>query len=209
MHKIAHISMNRRYDQLDYPELVHLAQEDDEAALNELLRRYKRYISNRLYKLAPELKDPSDLIQEVNIRIWRFLKHLREPRAFNSWLSQLIVHVFYDELRKRPREIELISLDQPISNDNLDESMREIGGDCSQQPDQQLLSKELSVLMQEAISSISTQFRTAEVLRDVEGLSYEEIAKITHAELGTVKSRIARARKRIKEQIAEYIKQCA
>lgn len=208
MNNLAPITYIERHSHLSTSELVVLTQNDNEAAFNALLKRYKRFIGNRVYRLAPDWSDHSDLIQEVNIRIWRFIKQLRQPQSFTTWLSQLILHVFYDELRKRPREFEFVSLDEPIWNDNMDESAREIG-DNSRLPDNQLLAKELYLVVNEAISAITDQFRTAEILRDIEGLSYEEIARVTHCELGTVKSRIARARKCIQKRISEYLRECA
>lgn len=207
MYKASHIT-NRNFAELPDTELISLCQHQNEAALNELLKRHKCYIINRLYKLAPDLNDQSDLIQEVYIRVWRFIGQLKKPSSFRPWLSQLIKNVFYDELRKRPRNNQIISLDEPLSNDPSEESTRDIK-DCSQQPDDLLLAKELCEVLKEAMKDIPQQFRTAEILRDIEGLSYEEICKVTHAELGTVKSRIARARLKIQEKLAEYLQQCA
>jgi RNA polymerase sigma-70 factor (ECF subfamily) len=198
----------KSYAQLPDTELIILCQRHDEPALNELLKRHKSYIVNRLYKLAPDLSDQSDLIQEVYIRVWRFIGQLKKPSSFRAWLSQLVTNVFYDELRKRPRNNQVISLDEPITNDSSEESTRDIK-DCSQQPDDLLLAKELSQVLKEAMQDIPIQFRTAEILRDVEGLSYEEICRVTHAELGTVKSRIARARMKIQEKLQSYLQQCA
>jgi RNA polymerase sigma-70 factor (ECF subfamily) len=200
--------LKRSYRQLSDAELIHLCQQHNELALNELLKRYNSYIVNRLYKIAPDFTEQADLIQEVHIRVWRFIGQLRNPSSFKSWLSQLVKNVFYDELRKRPRDFQLISLDEPITNDSTEETTRDIK-DLSQQPDDLLLAKELSQVMSEAMMEIPIQFRTAEYLRDVEGLSYEEICKVTNSELGTVKSRIARARLKIQEKLQGYLKQCA
>lgn len=183
-------------------DLVVLAQRNDELALTELLKRHKTFIVSRLYKIAPDWKDQSDLIQEVNIRVWRFVGQLKNPVAFRSWLSQLVLNVFYDELRKRPRDFHLISLDEPLSSDTTD--TRDIR-DRAQLPDDQMLGKELLKVLMNAMDDIPEQFKQAEALRDIDGLSYEEIARITNSELGTVKSRIARARLRIQAKIAPYM----
>lgn len=204
----------KKANKVDYPELsnaelVVLAQRKDEMALNHLLRRNKRAIINKLYKLAPDWTDTSDLVQEVNIRIWRFINQLRNPNSFRTWLNQLVVNVFYDELRKRPRDFQIVSLDEPMPGDaGEDSSTRDIK-DSSRQPEDVILTNELSEVLNDAMSGISDQFRTVAVLRDVEGLSYEEIAKLTNTELGTVKSRIARARLKIQKKIAPYLSNAA
>ncbi len=197
-----------KYPDLPTTDLVLLSQQKDEAALSTLLQRHQGYISNKLYQIAPDWSDQSDLIQEINIRIWRFIRQLRKPDSFRPWLCQLITNVFYDELRKRPRNVQIVSLDEPIPNESRDECTRDIK-DCSRIPDDMLLAKELSEVLLKAMQNVPVQFKIAEMLRDIQGLSYDEIAEITHAELGTVKSRIARARMRIQDSIASYVDECA
>lgn len=204
------LTINRvDWRELSNTDLVRFAQQKNEQALNELLRRHKKTIINKLYRLAPDWKDTSDLEQEVQIRIWRFIGQLRNPDSFRTWLNQLVVNVFYDELRKRPRDYQIISLDEPFSGETPEESGTRDVKDSSQQPDDKLLSEELSQVLEKAMSKISKPFRTVAVLRDVEGLSYEEIAQLTGTELGTVKSRIARARMKIQKQILPYLREAA
>jgi RNA polymerase sigma-70 factor (ECF subfamily) len=133
---------------------------------------------------------------------------LRQPASFRTWLSQLILNVFYGELRKRPRDFQIVSLDEPYTTDSMDETTRDIKDD-SKQPEDILLAKELSEVLAEAMDEVPAQFKTAQVLRDINGMSYQEIAQITHVELGTVKSRIARARLRIQERVSSYLKDAA
>ncbi len=196
------VNVKRNYAEVPTADLVVLSQRKDEAALTELLKRHKAFISNRLYKFAPDWKDQSDLIQEVNIRVWRFIGQLKKPESFRTWLSQLVMNVFYDELRKRPRDFHLVSLDEPMSDDSTD--TRDVR-DSSQLPDDAMLGKELMGVLMDAMADIPEQFKQAQLLRDIQGLSYEEIAKLTNTELGTVKSRIARARMRIQEKVGAYV----
>jgi RNA polymerase sigma-70 factor (ECF subfamily) len=201
-------STNARYAELSVTDLVVLSQRKDDAALTELLKRHSAYIKNRLYKIAPDWEDHADLVQEIHIRVWRFIGQLRQPESFRTWLSQLILNVFYGELRKRPRGFQIISLDEPFTNDSSEDSTRDIR-DNSKQPEDILLAKELTEVLTQAMEEVPLQFKTAQVLRDMEGMSYQEIAQLTHVELGTVKSRIARARLRIQERVASYLRECA
>jgi len=202
------IAKSASYAELSVTQLVVLSQRKDEAAFTELLKRHNVYIKNRLYKIAPDWNDHSDLIQEIHIRVWRFIGQLRQPASFRTWLSQLITNVFYGELRKRPRDFQVVSLDEPFSNDSNEDITRDIR-DESQQPEDVLLAKELTQVIGEAMAEVPLQFKTAQILRDVNGMSYQEIAQITNSELGTVKSRIARARLRIQQRVSSYLQDAA
>lgn len=201
------MSLSRSYTDLSDPELIFACQRNDEIALRHLLQRHRWTIVHFLHKLVPGFKDYSDLIQETNIRIWRSIYQLKDPRAFKSWLKQIVTNLYYDELRKMPR-FQIVSIDEPVTaEDGTAKPVREIA-DSSQQPESKMLSIELSDVLEKAVSSIPEQFRTAAMLRDVDGLSYEEIAHLTDTELGTVKSRIARARNKIQKRIFSYL-ECA
>jgi RNA polymerase sigma-70 factor (ECF subfamily) len=197
------------YSQFADIDLIIACQQGSEGAFGVLFNRYKRLISNMFHKLAPDWNDTSDLEQEAVIRVWRSIKQLRNPQAFKPWLSHIVSNLFYDELRKRPRDCYFVSIDEPLRNDNgTERGTREIV-DTAQQPDAKLLTSELSQVLADALSTIPEQFRTAAILRDVEGLGYEEIAQITETELGTVKSRISRARAKIQKRLSPYLRDAA
>lgn len=202
---------NRRenYTDMTDAELIVACQKRDEEALNHLLERHHQTIVSMVYHVAPDWLDPSDLVQEANIRIWRSIQHLRNPDCFKSWLRKIVTNLFYDELRKRPREGQILSIDEPITSDNgCEVATREII-DVSAQPEDTILANELADAVAHALATLPGQFRTAAVLRDVEGLTYEEIAQLTHTEIGTVKSRISRARTKIQKRLSSYLRDVA
>lgn len=187
-------------------ELIVLCQKKDSRAFEELIKRHQRTVYALLYRLAPDWNDTADLAQEVFIRMWRSIGNLRNPSAFRSWLSQIVTNLFYDELRKRPRQLPTISMDEPLdSEEGSDATTRDIK-DKSAGPDELCQRNELTEVVRQAMVRLPEQFRTAIILREFEGLSYEEIALITHTEIGTVKSRIARARAKIQEMVSPYLK---
>jgi RNA polymerase sigma-70 factor (ECF subfamily) len=187
-------------------ELIVLCQKKDSRAFEELIKRHQRTVYALLYRLAPDWNDTSDLAQEVFIRMWRSIGNLRNPSAFRSWLSQIVTNLFYDELRKRPRQLPTISMDEPIdSEEGSDATTRDIK-DKAAGPDELCQRKEMTEVVRQAMTRLPEQFRTAIILREFEGLSYEEIALITNTEIGTVKSRIARARAKIQEMVSPYLK---
>ncbi len=184
------------YSQMDDAQLVLLCQKQDQAAFDVLIKRHQRNLFAMLYKLAPDWNDTADLAQEACIRIWKGIGKLQNPKAFKSWMGQIVTNIFYDELRKRPRQTIIMSLDAPMNGDDEDSPTRDIA-DPAAGPDELYDRKDLRKSVDQAISTLPRQFRTAIILREVEDLPYDEIAKITHTDIGTVKSRISRARTKV------------
>lgn len=175
----------------------------DRAAFAELLRRYQSHVEKVLYHLAPDWQDRADLAQEVWIRVYRNVKRLNDPIKFRGWLSRIATNLFYDELRKRKRVRDPLSLDAPRQMDD-GEMDWEIASD-EPGPEENLTTREFYDQLRDAIADLPEVFRTTIVLREIEGMAYEEIAEITGVSLGTVKSRIARARQRLQFQLQNYL----
>ncbi len=175
----------------------------DRTAFAELLRRYQSHVDKVLYHLAPDWQDRADLAQEVWIRVYRHIKRLQEPVKFRGWLSRITTNLFYDELRKRKRVARPLSLDTPRRVED-GEMTWEIASDYPS-PDDDLSTREFYEQLNRAIQDLPEVFRTTIVLREIEGMAYEEIAEITGVSLGTVKSRIARARTRLQNVLQGYL----
>jgi RNA polymerase sigma-70 factor (ECF subfamily) len=193
-------------EQLSNYDLILRCQEGrqpNQAAFTELLRRYQNYVESILYNLVPDWQDRHDLAQEVWMRIYRYLPQLENPQKFKSWLGRITTNLVYDELRKRKRRGAAISLDEPYQV-NQEEMTRDIPSDAPT-PEDNLATREFYEKLQEAIASLPPLFRTTIMLREIEGLSYEEIAEITNTSLGTVKSRIARARAKLQSELHNYL----
>lgn len=172
-------------------------------AFTELVRRYQLHIERLFYHLAPDWSDRSDLTQEVWIRVYRNIQRLQEPEKFRGWLSRIATNLFYDELRKRKRRRSPLSLDAPKLLDD-DELSWELPSEYPG-PDDAMTTQEFYQYLKAAIAQLPEAFRTTIVLREIEGLSYEEISELTGVSLGTVKSRIARARNRLQAQLQPYL----
>lgn len=196
------------YQQKTDAELAVLSQRKDPTAFEILVKRHQRSVYNLLYQLAPDWNNTADLAQEVFIRAWRSIHNLRNPKAFRSWLNQIATNLFYDELRKRPKHMNTISMDESIDEDGSDSPTRDIA-DTSALPDETVQRQELAQAIRNAMAELPEQFRVAIILRELQGLSYEEIALLTNSEMGTVKSRIARARTKIQQLLAPYLSNAA
>ncbi len=196
-----------KFEQLSNTDLILRCQEGNEPnrlAFAELLNRYQPYVDKILYNLAPDWQDRADLAQEVWIRVYKNIKRLQEPTKFKGWLSRITTNLFYDQLRKRKRHAPPLSLDASISHGDDGDLRWEIPSDLPL-PDDSLSTSEFYDLLNSAIADLPETFRITIILREIQGLSYEEIAEITKVSLGTVKSRIARARNRLQLLLKPYL----
>lgn len=197
--------MGTQHSQKSDRDLILACQRREPLAFEELVKRHQRTVYTLLYQLAPDWTDTADLAQEVFIRVWRSVGNLRNPSSFRSWLAQIVTNLFYDELRKRPRRLPTVSMDETLSGEDGEEGPSRDIADSAPSPDETILRREVSDAIRQAMVKLPEQFRTAIVLREVEGLSYEEIAILTKTEMGTVKSRIARARSKLQELLKPYL----
>jgi RNA polymerase sigma-70 factor (ECF subfamily) len=186
------------YQLLTDDDLIQASQKHELRAIDALLMRFSRFIYAELFKLYPKLIDSSDLVQEVNVRVWRYLGTLKQRRAFKSWLNRIIHSVLVDNLRKQTYTL---SLDEPIVKGEDEKPQREIP-DHSSMPDRIAEGRETSAIIEKAFEKLPAHFRKTLMLREIEGLSYMEIARVTNTEIGTVKSRVCRARQRMQTQLA-------
>ena len=195
-------------EQLSNYDLILLCQEGaqpDRAAFAELLGRYQSHVNRLLYHLAPDWEERADLAQEVWIRVYRNIKRLKEPSKFRGWLSRITTNLFYDELRKRKRIARPLSLDAPHAVKD-GEVTWELPSDMPS-PNENLTTNEFYDKLRQAIAKLPESFRTTIVLREIEGLPYDEIAEMTGVSLGTVKSRIARARLKLQSILRNYLEE--
>lgn len=194
-----------KYKNSDISDLVINAQRGDNLAMEELIRRHENYIYMRLYQLDPQNENIKDLMQDVMLRVARSLKNLKNPRRFQSWLSQIITNIFFDELRKKRRKLNTVSLDSFFSEEE-ESSKTEKELECPKDsPDKCSENSEMKRIIRRAISELEEPYRAVIMLRELQGFSYDEIASATGASVGTVKSRIARARQKLQTKLKDYL----
>ena len=192
------------YKDLKKEELIILAQKGDIQALEEILRSEQKNIFATFSYLTEKREDVADLTQEALLKVAKNIASLKNPQYFKSWLNQIIMHLFYDELRKRSRKPDIISIDDEDNNE-ISKSIKNNLPDTKCTPKENCISHELEDYIKTQIYNLPKQFRIAIVLRELQGLSYEEIAASTNSSVGTVKSRISRARFKLQESLKNYI----
>lgn len=194
-----------QYKKMKMEELIVLAQQDDMLALEELLKKEQKNVFTTFTYLTNKREDVSDLTQEALLRVAKNLKSLKNPANFKSWLNQIVTHLFYDELRKRSKKPSIISIDDENDELNPAAQLKNLIPDKKCKPQEKCISLELEDIIITEISNLPQQFKIAIILRELQGLSYEEIAIATKSSIGTVKSRIARARLKLQENLKNYI----
>jgi RNA polymerase sigma factor, sigma-70 family len=175
--------------------LLERAKAGDIGAFEQLVEGYQRKIFNIALRMLGNYDDAGDLSQEVLIRIYKSIKNFKEQSSFSTWIYRITTNVCLDEIRKRKNK-KTISLDEDIKVDE-GEMKRQIESD-GPTPEDIVEQEELKKLVNDAIGMLSQEHKMAIILRDMQGLSYEEISEVLKLPEGTVKSRINRARQALK-----------
>ncbi|MCX7885671.1 MAG: sigma-70 family RNA polymerase sigma factor [Verrucomicrobiae bacterium] len=186
-------------------ELVSRSQHGDVAAFEELVRRHQRRAVNVAFQLLRDEEDAVEVAQEAFVRIYRSLGGFRGECQFSTWLYQVVVNLARNRLRwwRRRCRHKTVSLQAPIDTDG-DEVQPQFAAPTDP-PDAVLEKTEFVRVLEQKMACLPSKFREVLVLRNVEGLSYEEIAAVLRCSVGTVKSRIARAREALRHEMKDYL----
>lgn len=178
-------------------ELILLFQKGEEHVYRILVERYQERIRNLLYSIFHEQNIIEDLAQEVFIKAYQALPRFRSESTFYTWLYRIAVNKGRDEIRRRKlrRFFSLQTLDEGIDN--------EIQMKMSVAPE----NRDDHELIALGLKTLPEKFRTAVILKDIDGLPYDEIAKIMECEVGTVKSRISRGRTMLRKALEPLVKE--
>jgi RNA polymerase sigma-70 factor (ECF subfamily) len=178
--------------------LVARVQGGDKQAFGLLVEKYERKLARLLHRLIRDPAEVEDVTQETFIRAYRALPSFRGESAFYTWLYRIGVNTAKNHLiamgRRAPATSELDAGEAETRDDA--EQLRDIDT-----PDRLLMSKEIANTVNAAIAELPPELRTAIQLRELDGLSYEEIARIMECPIGTVRSRIFRAREAIAQRL--------
>lgn len=193
-----------QYKKMTLDELVVLSQQSDFKALEELIKREQKNVFATFSYLSKKRENVADLTQEALLRVAKSIHTLKNPKNFRSWLNHIVTNLFYDELRKSAGKPDIISIDDD-SNQDSNPPLKSIIPDKRCKPPEKCISAEMEEIIKKEIIRLPEPFRVAIVLRELQGLSYDEIAQATNASVGTVKSRISRARLKLQNGLKAYI----
>jgi RNA polymerase sigma-70 factor (ECF subfamily) len=185
--------------QLEINALIEAHLAGNAAAFAEIVARYQVRLLNFVYRMIGDRERAEDLVQEAFLRVHRHLDRFDRSRKFSTWIYTIASNLAKNELRNRARS-PLVTFDQARPRDEEDQRPVDFE-DPDSRPDDLYERRDLKVLVDETVARLSSHHREVFVLRELEGKSYEEIAEIMHCNLGTVKSRLNRARQSFAELI--------
>ncbi|MBM4182665.1 MAG: sigma-70 family RNA polymerase sigma factor [Gemmatimonadetes bacterium] len=190
------------YAALEDRELATLAAAGREAAFRELLTRYERPVFSLIYRMVRDRTQAEDLAQEAFVRAFNAIGSYKTSYKFSNWILKIANNHTIDHLRKR--RIATISIHgSPHATTAEEVSQTElVVASHDENPHQHLEHKELGTQIEKAIGGLRDEYRTAVLLRHVEGYAYDEIAEIMDVPLGTVKTYLHRARAELRESLA-------
>ncbi|WP_322494913.1 sigma-70 family RNA polymerase sigma factor [Chloroflexus sp.] len=174
--------------------LISAAQAGDLEAFNQIVRLYETRVYNLCYRMLGDADAAADATQDAFIAAFRNVRNFRGG-VFKAWLLRIATNACYDVLRARKRR-PAVSLD---STDNEDDNTRTEVPDPGESLDDMVVRQELSAAIQQGLAELPEDQRIVIILSDIQGLAYEEIAQITGVQLGTVKSRLSRARAKLRD----------
>ena len=180
-------------------ELMLKFQNGDELAYNELVNRYKNKLLNFIYRYFGSKDDAEDILQETFIKLYYKKDYYKPISEFSTWIYTIAANLSKTELRKRKRRKTSQLSEMGVENKEFDIRYED-------DTDLEINTEYNEHQINKAIQDLETPFRTAFILRDIQELSYEEISKITEVPLGTIKSRINRARIQLQSKLKEIYK---
>jgi len=178
--------------------LIKKSQNDDLAAFEQLVGLYQNRVYSLSYQLAGNHADAQDLAQEVFIKAYQAIKGFRHEADFGTWLHRITVNLWLN-LKRKQNTVPLVSLDEPVQTPE-GEVYREVAA-AGGNPEQYVEDREFGDCVRAALGELSADHRAVLILRDIEGYSYEEMAVILNCSLGTVKSRLSRARQLLRQKV--------
>jgi RNA polymerase sigma-70 factor (ECF subfamily) len=198
---VANSSQRGQADPIDDKELVAQALKGDESAFGELLERFRRPVFSLIYRMIGDREQAEDLAQESFVKAFNNLDSYNPSYRFSSWLFKIANNHAIDHLRRARLSTVSIHGSPHAATAEREEETRIVLEAQDESPEQEMLALELGGEIEQAISQLRPDYRTAVILRHVENRPYEEIAEIMDVPIGTVKTFLHRARAELRQAL--------
>jgi len=183
-------------------ELVKMTLSGDRRAYRELVEKYQQRIYAIAFGVLHNREDALDVSQDVLIKAYRKLSKFRGASSFYTWLYRITINMAIDYRRKRKNVVQ-VEYDDRIGAD--EESEKPSMKTVTESPAEALERKELNKVVMDAIASLPDEQKTVLILREIEGLAYEEISEVTGVSIGTVMSRLHYGRRKLRDVLSSYL----
>lgn len=180
----------------------HYSEKDKQSIFNQEFMPHINSMYNFAYRLTLDSDDAKDLLQDTYLKAFRFIDSFQQGTNAKAWLFRILKNSFINDYRKKSKEPSKVDYQEVESFYNSEDVDRQITPDLRVEALQDMIGDEISI----ALNSLDVDFRTVIILCDLEGFKYEEMAKILDIPIGTVRSRLHRARNLLKEKLSEYAK---
>ena len=192
-------------DQGEDDDLIRAFQNGEKNAFDALVIRHKDRVFNLCLRFLGDYHEAEDTAQDVFIKTFNSLNRFRFESSFYTWLYRIAVNTCKNRVKSLGYRFRKAGAGSDIPDELLEGALTVHRRNPAGSPDSELENKEMKKILQKAISTLPSDQRSVVILRDIQGLSYEEIAEITGFKLGTIKSRLSRARSSLKEKLGDII----
>lgn len=179
--------------------LIARCKNGDRDAFNELVEKYQNKVINIAYGILSNADDAADAAQEVFIKVYRSIGSFKEQSSLSTWIYRITVNVCTDIVRKNSKHSKVLSINQTFGEDEQEFDIK----DDSRTPDELAELNETQREVRQAISELKDEYRAVLTLFDIEGMPYDKISEILKIPIGTVKSRLSRAREALKKELSK------
>ena len=184
--------------------LISQCRAGDQGAFKELVQRYQRKVYGIAFGMLHSSEDAMDVTQDVFIKIHKYLDRFQGTSSFYTWMYRMVVNLCIDHLRKEGRA-KIVDYDDSLAHDENGEGGFQLSSSWDTNPGKVLARKEISSMIHGALQQLSPNHRAVLLMREVDGLSYSEMAEIMRCTRGTIMSRLFHARKQMQQSLLQTL----
>lgn len=186
--------------------LVNRVRSGDQRAFKLLVERYQRKVYGVALGMLKDKEEARDVAQEAFIKVYKYLAYFKGDASFYTWLYRITVNICIDVKRKRGgAKSEHVEFDEAIDMDTSEANLGALGTRLGTNPQKSALRRELAEKIEEALAQVPEKHRAILLLRELEGMSYEDLARTLEVPKGTVMSRLFHARMKVQKILSEYL----
>lgn len=186
--------------------LVQRAREGDQRAFKLLVERYQRKVYSIAVGMVKDKEEARDVAQEAFVKVYKYLEHFKGDASFYTWLYRITVNICIDALRRKgSKGDEHVEFDETLKLDTAEAGIGALGSRLGTNPQKSALRRELAERITAAIQELPEAHRKILLLREVEGMSYEDLSRTLEIPKGTVMSRLFHARLKMQKILREYV----
>jgi RNA polymerase sigma-70 factor (ECF subfamily) len=186
--------------------LVKRVRSGDQRAFKLLVERYQRKIYSVALGMVKDKEEALDVSQEAFIKVYKYLDHFKGDASFYTWLYRITVNICIDVLRKKGHgRHDQVEFDETVAMETSEANIGALGSRLGTNPQKSALRRELATKIQEALEQVPEKHRAILLLREIEGMSYEDLARTLEIPKGTVMSRLFHARAKVQKILSEYL----